>query len=64
MGDVVSLAAIRRSRLRRRDAPVSVGEKIALFTGIRIERWSAEAPERHDEPPKSGPGRTRRRRKA
>lgn len=40
MGDVVFLTKVPRTPLRRRvDRGERLGE-IALFTGVRIERWS------------------------
>lgn len=43
MGDVVHLVVRRRPPSRRVDAVKRTGE-IALFTGVRIERWSEERP--------------------
>ncbi|MDK9697805.1 MAG: hypothetical protein OEL76_15600 [Siculibacillus sp.] len=49
MGDVVQFSQLRRSHLRRRSQTgVSETGTIALFTGVRIERWSERDPEPGD----------------
>jgi len=55
MGDVVELATVRRSpSLRRRGASDRCGE-IALFTGVRVERWGETPPAGPREPPRRPP---------
>lgn len=59
MGDVVHLVVRpRRSSSLRVDATNRTGE-IALFTGVRIERWSEDRPPEPRDP-KSRPPRGRR----
>ncbi len=55
MGDVVILTAVRRPpSLRHRCEPGVRGE-IALFTGVRIERWGESPPADPREPPRRPP---------
>lgn len=42
MGDVVDLAPLRRRIFRHRGDHGDRRGEIALFTGVRIERWSEE----------------------
>ncbi len=58
MGDVVQISKVRRSRPRRRaESGETETGTIALFTGVRIERWSeretgsADAPRSRPTPP-------------
>jgi len=51
MGDVVQLSDARRSRPRIRPATdASVRGAVALFTGVRIERWGDRQPDAGDAP--------------
>ena len=59
MGDVVRLSEARASRPSRRAETVVAAEgTIALFTGVRIERWSdgetgpGETPQTRPTPPR------------
>lgn len=63
MGDVVQLSQLRRSRLRRRSefAGSEMGT-IALFTGVRIERWVEPEPQPGEAPGTRPPRRRSRRR--
>lgn len=55
MGDVVVLTAVRRPpSLRPRGGSDRRGE-IALFTGVRIERWGETPPVGPREPPRRPP---------
>ena len=65
MGDVVRLSEVRESRPRRRaETEVSAQGTIALFTGVRIERWSegetgpGDAPQNRPTPPRRRRRRT------
>jgi hypothetical protein len=60
MGDVVVLTKVRRTPLRRRFARGELLGEIALFTGVRVERWAEEG--RPDDPPPRDPRPPRRRR--
>ena len=64
MGDVVQISEVRRARRRRRsETEVSEGGTVALFTGVRIERWGDPETD-PGEPPRNRttPSRRRRRR--
>jgi hypothetical protein len=64
MGDVVFLSQIRRLQPRRGHGPAT-GEfgTIALFTGVRIERWPEPRPALVEPAPESAPTTPRRRRR-
>jgi hypothetical protein len=63
MGDVVRLSEVRASRpSRRAETEVSAEATIALFTGVRIERWSDDETG-PGETPRSRPTPPRRRRR-
>ncbi len=65
MGDVVRLSEVRASRPSRRvETEVPTEATIALFTGVRIERWSdgetgpGETPQNRPTPPRRRRRRT------
>ena len=64
MGDVVQISEARRRRRRHRpETEVSEGGTIALFTGVRIERWGDPETDPGDPPRhRTTPSRRRRRR--
>lgn len=62
MGDVVLLSEARRPRRTRgRDGETSEPGSIALFTGVRIERWGEDEPD--PRPTETRPTTPRRRRR-
>lgn len=62
MGDVVQMTEVRRSyRLLRRD-PTDGPATVALFTGVRVERWGERDPDPTDAP-RNRPTTPRRRRR-
>lgn len=64
MGEVVVLNAVRRSPRPSPAARRDGDGEIALFTGVRIERWDMDRPVRPDEPTeRGGKGRRSRRRR-
>lgn len=63
MGDIVKLSELRRSRTSRRsEIAVSEPGTVALFTGVRIERWAERDPEPSADP-RTRPTRPRSRRR-
>ena len=64
MGDVVTFASLHRSRPPRLpgDLPATGGE-VALFPGVRVERWAEMTPPRPDTPSEPVPPRGGRRRR-
>ena len=64
MGDVVFLSQIRRLQPRRGHGPATCElGTIALFTGVRIERWAESRPDLVDPAPECAPTTPRRRRR-
>lgn len=61
MGDVVFLTKVRRRAPMRRAEDGDRRGEIALFTGVRVERWNEPSPIECDAPRPSRPGRPRRR---
>lgn len=61
MGDVVNLATLRRRPTRRSPGRDGLGGEIALFTGVRIERWVESRTERGGDDPGPRPLPPRRR---
>ncbi|TBW41001.1 hypothetical protein EYW49_02265 [Siculibacillus lacustris] len=61
MGDVLAFPPLPRPRTSRGAPPLAgaMGE-VVFFTGVRIERWTALPPDRHDEPPGVVPPNPRR----
>lgn len=61
MGDVVSLTEVRRRAPRRRAVDGDRRGEVALFTGVRVERWNEPSSIDSDAPRPSRSGRPRRR---
>jgi hypothetical protein len=61
MGDILFLTTVRRRAPRRRTEDGERRGEIALFTGVRVERWSEPPPVDRDASRPPRPGRPRRR---
>lgn len=64
MGDVVNLATVRRRPSRRSGGFDGRRGEIALFTGVRIERWVEAQSVRGGDEPDPRPRSPRRRRES